>query len=191
MKEGLILETPRLILREMTEADVPAIHAWAGNPDNVTYMAWGPNSEEQTQWFVSHCIETAQAEPRTKFDFVLQLKFTGQVIGSGGIYRKMDNYNRRFISGEVGWILHMDHWKQGYGSEFCAALLRFGFEELGLNRIYAHSDAENYGSYRIMERNGMRREAVLKQEILGRDGSWHDGYVYAILREEWDKKELP
>ena len=186
---SITLETPRLILREMTEADVPAVHTWAGKLENVTYMYFGgPNTLEQTQWFVSNCINAAKAEPRTNFDFLIQLKSTGQVIGSGGIYRKMDHHNRRFICAEIGWILHMDHWKQGYGSEFCAELLRFGFDELELNRIYANCDAENVGSVRVMERNGMRREAVFQQAILGRDNTWHDEHVYAILRKEW--KEL-
>ena len=185
---SITLETPRLVLREMTKADVPVVQTWAGNPENVTYMAWGPNTQAQAKSFVGACISAAKAKPRTSFDFVLQLKSTGQVIGSGGIYRQMDWHKRQFIQANMGWILHMDHWKQGYGSEFCAELLRFGFEELELNRIYANCDAENVGSSRVMERNGMRREAVFQQAILGRDNTWHDEHVYAILRKEW--KEL-
>ena len=184
------LETPRLRLREITESDFAAIHSWAGNIDNVKYMTWGPNSEEQTRGFIESSMRAAQAEPRTNFDFAVELKAAGRVIGTGGIYRGQDWHGRRFISGNLGWILHMDYWKQGYGSEFAAELLRFGFEELGLHRIHTNCDAENYGSYRVMERNGMRREAVLREAILGRDGKWHGEYLYAILREEWEAQRL-
>jgi len=91
----------------------------------------------------------------------------------------------------LGWILHRDFWKQGYGTELCAELIRFGFEELGLHRIYATCYAENYGSYRVMERNNMRREALFKAYRKGRpadDKQWYDELVYAILKEEWSSK---
>jgi len=184
------LETPRLILREIGEADFTAIHSMGGNPANVAYMAWGPNGEEQTWGFIANAIQDAQAEPRVSFHFAVTLKSTGQLIGTCDISREKDWHGRRFICGGLGWILHMDHWKQGYGTEFAAALLRFGFEELGLHRIHVSCDAENYGSYRVMERNGMCREAVMKEAILGRDGTWHDQYEYAILRDEWAQGQL-
>jgi len=179
------LETPRLILREIRETDFAAIHSMGGNPVNVEYMAWGPNSEDGTRGFIAHAIKDAQAEPRTNFEFAVVLKFTGQFIGTCGISREKDWHGRRFINGNLGWILHMDHWKQGYGTELAAALIRFGFEALELHRIHVSCDAGNYGSYRVMERSGMRREAVLKEAILDRDGQWHDQYEYAILRDEW------
>ena len=179
------LETPRLILRDIREDDFAAIHSWAGNIDNVTYMAFGPNDEAATRAWIADALKWAQENPRIEFDFAITLKSDGRVIGTGGISREKAWHVPRFIAGNMGWILHMDHWKRGYCTEFAAALLRFGFEELDLHRIHVTCDAENYGSYRVMERNGMRREAVLREKILARDGTWHDQYEYAILRGEW------
>ncbi|MCL2300402.1 MAG: GNAT family N-acetyltransferase [Firmicutes bacterium] len=179
------LETPRLILREIRKTDFAAIHSMGSNPANVVYMAWGPNGEEQTRGFIAYAMKAAKAEPRVSFHFAVTLKPTGQIIGTCDISQEKDWHGRRFICGGLGWILHMDHWKQGYGTELAAALIRFGFEELDLHRIRVSCDGENYGSYRVMERNGMRREAVFRQAILGRDGTWHDQYEYAILRDEW------
>jgi len=184
------LETPRLLLREYTQADFAAIHSYGGNIDNVKYMAWGPNSQGQTNAHIAEIMQKAREEPRVNFTFVITLKSTGLFLGTGGIEREKDWHGRRFINGSLGWILHMDHWKQGYGTEFAAELLRFGFEELGLHRIHVTCDAENYGSYRVMERNGMRREAVHREAILGRDETWHDQYEYAILHEEWARNQL-
>jgi len=59
-----------------------------------------------------------------------------------------------------------------------------GFEVLGLRRIWAECDTRNAGSYGIMEKLGMRREAHLRQDKRSRDG-WRDSYLYAILAEEW------
>ena len=90
--------------------------------------------------------------------------------------------------GNLGWILHKDYWKQGYMSEAGQALLSFGFEKLKLHRIFATCNAENYGSYRVMENCDMRREAHFLKNRHGRkgiDNEWLDEYNYAILESEW------
>ncbi len=108
---------------------------------------------------------------------------TGKFIGGSGIY-----LNKRLDQAELGWALHMDHWKRGYGTELAAALIKFGFEELKLHRIYARCNAKNYGSYRVMEHNNMRREGLFIKRRRGRscdEEKWADEYQYAILDEEY------
>jgi len=167
------IETDRLILCPLGPDDFDAVHAWAGNPENTRYMSWGPNDEAQTREFL--------ASVQTGRDFAVVLKEAGTVIGSCGIYSDSD-----YDTGELGWILHMDHWKRGYGTELCGALIQYGFESLKLRRIFAPCAAVNYGSYRVMERNGMRREAVHTKAFWARvDKEWVDSAVYAILAEEY------
>ena len=169
-----ILETERLILRPLTLDDFEAVHSWASNPENVRYMFWGPNTEEQTKEFLG--ITKAGK------DFAVVLRESGQVIGSCGIYP--DSANDK---AELGWILHKDFWKQGFGVEICGELIRYGFKDLNLRRLFAPCAAVNYGSYRIMERNGMRREALHKKAFWARiDKEWVDEVVYAILAEEYE-----
>ncbi len=172
-KENITLETERLVLRPLTSDDFEAVHSWGSNPANTRYMGWGPNNEEQTRGFL------ASVKPGK--DFAVVLKESGKVIGSGGIYP--DNANDM---AEIGWILHMDYWKRGYGTEFGGELIRYGFEDLKLRRIYAPCAAANYGSYRVMERNGMRREAVHVKAFWARiDKEWIDQAIYAILAEDY------
>ncbi len=175
------LETKNLRLRPLTSDDFEAVHAWASNPDNVRYMIWGPNDEQATRDFLA---KTVSGE-----DFGVELKSTGRLIGSCGIYPDGDECMN------VGWILHKDFHRQGYGTEICQALLRYGFEDLGIRRIIATCAAPNYPSYRVMERNGMRREAVHKSAVRKRsDGSWIDQYLYALLKDEYQgeiMEELP
>ena len=167
------LETERLILRAISSDDFIAIHSWASNHENTRYMAWGPNTEEQTLEFISSV--------RPERDFAVVLKESNQIIGSCGIYPNKDN-----DTAEMGWILHKDHWKRGYGTELCRELIRYGFEDIKLRRIYAPCAAVNYGSYRIMERNGMRREALHVKAFWARvDKEWIDEAVYAILADEY------
>ncbi len=187
------LVTPRLILREFVMDDYDAVHAYASNPDNVKYMIWGPNSPKDTTNFLAECIAQQEVEPRLKFDYMITLKeikngvqTSGKAIGGCGIY-----LNDSRDTGMLGWILHMDYWKQGLTAEAGAALLKYGFEKLHLHRIYATCNVNNYGSYRVMEKLGMRREAHFVQARYGRVGSdstWYDEYHYGILREEWNNK---
>jgi len=168
------LETKRLLLRPLTPEDFEAVQSWAGNPANVRYMAWGPNSEAQTRGFLASHVTPGK-------DFAVVLKGTGRVVGSCGIYP-----DDQMDTGSLGWILHMDHWKRGYGTELAAELVRYGFEDLKLRRIVATCIAANYGSLRVMERNGMRREALHIKACWARiDKEWTDQAFYAILAEEY------
>jgi RimJ/RimL family protein N-acetyltransferase len=168
-----VLKTERLYLRPLTIEDFEAVHSWACNPENTKYMIWGPNTEEQTREFL--------LSVKTGMDFAIVLKESNIVIGSCGVYP--DNAND---TGTIGWILHKNYWKHGYGTEFAGELIRYGFEDLKLRRLFAPCAAVNYGSYRIMERNGMRREALHKKTFWARiDKEWIDEAVYAILAEEY------
>ncbi len=171
------LETKRLILRPLTSDDFEAVHSWASNPINIRYMSFGPNDEESTRKF----LETAKSGN----DFAVVLKENNYVIGSGGIYADDTN-----DTGVLGWILHIDYWKRGYGTEFGAELIRYGFEDLKLRRIYADCAAVNYGSYRVMERIGMQREALHRKAFWARiDKEWVDRAVYAILATDYFKND--
>jgi len=181
-KNEIILETKRLIIRPLNQNDFEAVHSYASVPENVKYMIFGPNDEKATRDFLAQAEEKWKANPITEYEFAIVLKDTGAVIGGCGIYLRAKS------EAMLGWILHRDYWKQGYGTEFAKTLLKFGFEELKLHRIYATCNTENYGSYRVMEKCGMRREAHFIKNRFGRVDDkevWYDEYHYAMLDEEW------
>jgi RimJ/RimL family protein N-acetyltransferase len=173
----ITLETARLLMRPLAAGDYEAVQAWAGNPENTRYMSWGPNTAEETRAFL------ASAKPGR--DFAVVLKESGKVIGSCGLYP-----DSRSDTGILGWILHIGYWKRGYGTELGGELIRYGFEDLGLRRLFAPCASVNYGSYRIMERNGMRREALRLKAFWARvDKEWIDEAEYAILAEEYFERK--
>lgn len=179
------LETPRLLLRKFAPDDFDAVHAYASVLANVIYMPWGPNGEAETRDFINKAIAKTEKETPDDYHFAVTLKDGGGLIGGCVLFTNGD-------TGELGWILHRDYWRQGYGPELGEALLSFGFGELALHRITAHCDAENYGSYRVMEKIGMRREGLF---IEGRpankltDKKYSDQLAYAILRDEWEARQ--
>lgn len=184
-----ILETERLILRPFIEGDFEAVHAYASVAENVIYMVWGPNNELDTLEFILQAIKHSKEVPYLNYQFAAIEKESRKLIGACNIVMVRES------EGEIGWILHRDYWKQGFGTEMGKKLLQFGFQELGLHRIIAHCDTENYGSFRVMEKIGMRREGHFLESRLANKFSkkkYGDEYSYTILTEEWEmhKKRL-
>ena len=177
------LETERLILRKFRKEDFAAAHRYGSSVENTVYMLWGPNDEAKTREFINFAITKAEEVPCVNYQYAAELKVNGELIGACDIILEKDG------CAEIGWILRRDYWKQGYGPEMGGALLDFGFGELNLRRITAHCDAENYGSYRVMEKIEMRREGMF---LDGRPANkisskkYGDELIYAILKDEWE-----
>lgn len=180
------IETERLILRPFTPEDFAAVHTYASAKDNVRYMLWGPNDEAATHQFLAETIAKANASPRKDYDYAVTLKETGELIGGCGLY--LSGY--KLATGMIGYILHRSHWGHGYATELTAAVLRMGFTALRLHRIFMTCDDRNIASYRVMEKNGLRREGYfVKLRYDERfDGEWCSDLHYAILKEEWERR---
>jgi RimJ/RimL family protein N-acetyltransferase len=83
-------------------------------------------------------------------------------------------------------VLHPDFWGRGLATEGARAMLEIGFDLMGMHRIIARIEARNSGSAAVLERLGMRREALLvKNEWF--KGEWSNEADYALLEEEWEK----
>ena len=173
----LILETERLILRPVTAYDAQAAHKFAGDPEVTQHMFFGGfKTLRETENYLLDCERMWALWPQKDHEFGIILKESGELIGAcdfcieeGGV--------------ELGWVLAKAHWKKGYAAEAALAMIDHVFEHSDFNRIFARCDAENYGSWRVMEKIGMTREAVFRKVR----PNGHDEYVYAILREEWEE----
>jgi RimJ/RimL family protein N-acetyltransferase len=86
--------------------------------------------------------------------------------------------------GEIGYVLNPDFGARGYATEAARALLRLGFEDLGLHRIVARVDERNDDSARLARRLGMRQEARLVQNEFFK-GEWTNELDFAMLADEW------
>lgn len=84
---------------------------------------------------------------------------------------------------EIGYWLTKEAWGRGYASEAANLLIRYGFKELSLERIYAHVDSNNKNSIKVLENLGFIREGVLRRAALHR-GNFVDRCVYSIIRSE-------
>ena len=179
----MTIETPRLVLREYAVGDFAAVQAYAGDLENIGYMLWGPNEPEHTERFIELAIGYGGSDPRSEYEMAAELRGTGEMIGGFGL--SLDEGREQ---GMLGYILNKRFWGKGYATEAVAGLMRFGFGELLLHRIWATCDGRNRASYSVMEKNGIRREANHLRSRKDRRGEWADELRYAILREEWERR---
>ena len=175
------LESERLIYRKFREEDFPVVFDWLGNSENMKYRMGEPRSESEVRDYIKWTISNAESEDCKSYEFAVVLKSDNSLIGAATLMNVSDDP-------EIGWTIHRNYWRQGYGTEIGRTMLRLGFDILNLRRIVAGCNARNIGSYRIMEKIGMRREAHFIKAQPGNSAlnyEWCDRFKYAILQEEW------
>jgi len=174
------LSSDRIVLREFTRDDFDGVHNYASDPEVVRFMSWGPNTRSETRRFLERNIQAQVVQPRT--DYNLAIALNEEVIGGCGLTIHSLSDKRA----EIGYCIRRVDWGKGLGTEVAGELIRFGFKDLKMHRIEAKCDPDNIASYKIMEKNGMQREGVLRQDKNIR-GEWRDSYIYSILVHEWSK----
>jgi ribosomal-protein-alanine N-acetyltransferase len=174
------LETERLVLRPLTPQDAPALHQLAGRREiaDTTISIPHPYSEQQArQWIAGTADLFAQGKVAA---FGMQLKREGNLVGAAGL-RDID---AEHSLAELGFWVAVEWWGQGYVTEAARAVVAFGFQQLGLNRIYAHHMVRNPASGRVLAKIGMKPEGLLRQRVR-KWGVFEDVVLMALLREEW------
>jgi ribosomal-protein-alanine N-acetyltransferase len=182
LDSGLALRTKRLFLRDFREEDWESVHVYASDPEVVKYMSWGPNTEEDTRVFVGKAMKWEEERPRLHFELAVILKADDSLIGGCGL-NLPSSQNRE---GYIGYCFNRIYWHAGFATEAAEALILYGFEQLGLHRIWATCDPENLASARVLEKVGMKREARLRENMWTR-GKWRDSMIYAVLDREWSE----
>lgn len=178
--EAMILQTGRLILREFVAEDWPAVMAYQSDPQYLRYYEWVERTEEEVQAFVQRFLDWQVEKPRLKYQFAITLPGEARPIGNCGV--RLGEVGAQI--GELGYEIAPRHWGRGYATEAAGAIMRFGFEELGLHRIWGQTVAENVASQQVMKKLGMRAEGCLR-EAQWYKGRWWDTVIYGILDTEW------
>ncbi len=175
-----LLETDRLVLREIGERDFDAVHAYASDPEVVRHVPWGPNSPQDTLDFLAHCMLAAAAEERLDYVFGVELRDAPGLLGSVGLYVRNADEGQAML----GYAYARSAWGRGIASEAAREMVAMGFDVLGLRRIWAACDPENGASRRVLEKLGMRVEGLLREDTVIR-GEVRDSLMWGILEREW------
>ena len=181
------LRTQRLLLRPYAHGDVDGLYAYQRLPEVHRYLYTEPRTRAEVEAIVAERAGLAVlTETGKAITLVAELAQTGELVGDCMLFWRSQQHEQ----GEVGYVLNPAFHGCGYATEAVGALLRLGFEGLGLHRIAGHLDARNTASARVLERAGLRREAHLVENEFVK-GEWADELIYAILRREWEARQAP
>lgn len=171
-----------LALREFTDDDVDAVLAVYGDPVVTRHLSFEPRNREQVGATLRAVMSAASAEPRTEYSLAVAGDATGDVIGFARL--AVDTAHPGQSSAQLGFALAESVWGQGFGEETVRLLMRLGFDELGLHRLWGARSPDNEVSARLMTKLGMIEEGRIRHHLRIR-GEWRDSIVHSILEDEW------
>jgi len=157
MDRILDLETERLRIRPFTMADVEELHAIIGDPAVMRFIPAGPSPNiEVTKEVLENVLWHQEAHGYSIW--AVTDKYTGKMLGDCGLFL-LDGVGPET---EINYHLAVEHWGHGYATEAAFECIRYGFADLGLERIIGLTDPQHVASQRVLEKNGMRLEGIKK-----------------------------
>jgi len=180
MIEQPVLETLRLQLRPPKLSDKVEIQKAAGIREIADTMISLPHPypEGEAERYISK--KQQEREAGISVTFIIEEKVGKRFCGLIEV-RDIDNEHSL---GELSFWLVKDVWGQGYMSEVVKAIVRYGFEVLNLNRLYAYHMLRNPATGRVLEKNGFRQEGLLRQRVR-KWGKYEDVALLAVLKQDW------
>jgi ribosomal-protein-alanine N-acetyltransferase len=176
------LSSPVLILRKIVAEDIEEIYAIYSNDLIFEYCGILPKkNKEVVLRSISHFERDFKKKSRIKWG----IAFYGSENKLMGIIEAMD-FNQNVNKVTIGYFLHPDYWHKGYSTEAVRILVRFLFEQAGVNRIQAEVMPANIHSKKVLLKNGFMLEGTLRQASLWSGKGIVDLEMYSILAAEYE-----
>ena len=178
MIEQPTLTSKRLVLRPFTPGDAEDVQRLAGAEEvaDTTLNIPHPYADGLAEaWIESHA-DAFQERERV----ALAITDSSAVL-VGAISLRLELGHER---AELGYWIGVPYWGRGYATEAAGAMVEYGFNELGLNRIHAHHLARNPASGRVLEKAGLTHEGFHRAHIL-KNGRFEDIHSFAVLRADY------
>ena len=174
--------TPRLVLRDFTRDDFDGILAYSSDPRVTRHLFFGPRDAERTAEYLDGLLASQRESPRSRFELAVVARDTGRVIGACDLSR----IERGVF--DLGYMLGTAHWGRGYATEIARSLAEAAFLELRAARVISTVDVANRASIRVLEKLGMRWEAVYRKHRRAKN-RWWDCHLYVLPREVWETEQ--
>ena len=171
-----ILETERLVLREIRITDKERLFEIWGNPLVNQYTDFpGLNDPEEVKKFIEMARERFETKNGNRW--ALTLKNDGILIGTMGFNRWITRFGNFAM---LGYDLDSNYWRKGYSFEAGQAVLDYGFNVMKLHRIEAEIDPVNIASEKLLLKLGFQLEGIHKERLFF-GGKFQTSAMYAIL----------
>ena len=180
----IILETPRLILRQFTENDVGNLFDLNSDPEVMRYLTGGvptPRDEIRDQTIPFHLAVYDRLDRLGTW--AAEAAATGEFLGW---FHFRPGPDADTTNVDLGYRLCRSAWNKGYATEGSSALISMGFTELAVERVFAHTMTVNAASRRVMEKCGLTLVRTTPYEgPFEVEGAEHGEVEYAITKPEW------
>ena len=179
-----VLETSRLRLRTPERSDISAIQQAAAKRQIADTMISIPHPYPADE--AARYIARQQAEQEAGRAVTFAIEHQAHRYFCGLI--EVREIEREHLQAELSFWLAVEAWGRGYMSEVVQAVVRYGFEALGLNRLYAYHMLRNPASGRVLDKNGFKQEGLLRQ-CVRKWGKFEDVALWAILLSDWEENQ--
>ena len=172
-----ILETDRLILRDLQESDLPALITLNQDPEVMQYFP-KPYSQAESLRLYQGIQDEVKAYGYSLWAF--EEKGSQEFIGLVGLHHS----DLRIFAGkeavEIGWRLRKEFWNRGYATEAAQACLDFAFQQAGLSEVYSFTSLLNLPSQKVMQKLGMEFVKEFDNEKVPADSPLYRHTLYRI-----------
>ena len=174
------LQTARLTLRPYEISDISALVPIIGSREvaATTLRIPHPYTEAYAREFIAGAQEDLESGKSVRLAIIVSEN--GLLCGGIGLQINKDHHHA-----ELGYWIGLPYWRNGYATEAARAVVQYGFETLGLNRIYASHSTNNPASGNVLRKLGMRHEGTQRQHIM-KWGEFLDLDLYAILKSDYE-----
>jgi RimJ/RimL family protein N-acetyltransferase len=183
-KLTLPIVTRRLTLREFVSSDFDAVYAYSSDARVTKYLFFGPRDADGTADYLEGLLASQQEMPRTRFELAVEESASRRVIGACDL----SLIERNVV--DLGYMLGLADWGKGYATEISLALVDAAFYDLRAERIISTVDVNNQASIRVLEKIGMRWEAVFRKHRRAKN-RWWDCHLFVLPREVWELEHDP
>ena len=183
----VFVETPRLVMRQFTLADVDNLVSLDADPDVMRFITGGlatTRAEIETEFLPAFLAYYDRYEG---YGFWAAIeKPTGQFLGW---FHFRPGEGASADEAELGYRLRKSAWGKGYATEGSRALIRKGFTEFGVQRVVAEAMAVNLASRRVMEKAGLTLVRTFRRPWpYPIEGDNLGDVEYALTKADWEKQ---
>ncbi len=176
------ITTERLVLRQPTMKDMGWYYEYFSRHENVWGTGQqGPKDLKAAEKEFRRYLTDLYRE-RRGFRWIITLKGDDRPIGSLGYYKWLPSAS---YQAEMGYDLAREHWGKGIMTEAMRAVVDFGFERMGLNRIEVYIMPRNKRSIRMIKGLGFVREGLLRERFFDEHGNYADDVLFSMLKRDW------
>jgi RimJ/RimL family protein N-acetyltransferase len=174
------LESERLTLRPFAEGDFEAFAEIQAAPETAQWLYNEPRTRDEARAHFARKGHPALEREDDWMDCAMIERESGLLVGDLAFHWVSAEHR----TGEIGYTVAPGHKGKGYATEGARVLLDWAFRDAGFHRVIGRIEPRNVASARVLEKLGMRREALFVENEWVK-GEWQSEAVYAILEREW------